>query len=86
MEIDSDRIKGSISSESVFNLSRKELSETEIKIPEKRLGFSPTPSFINEADLVRDFDDFARKMRYKWYFRNESQYIPSEICTCKLKS
>ena len=86
LETDSDRIKGSFSSDSVFNLSKKVLSETEIKVLEKGLGFSPTPSFINEADLQRDFDDFARKMRCKWYFRNESQYIPSQVSTCKLKS
>ena len=36
--------------------------------------------------LSRDFDDSARKMRCKWYFRNESQYIPSEVCTYMLKS
>ena len=71
LETDSDRIKGSFSSDSVFNLSKKVLSETEIKVLEKGLGFSPTPSFINEADLQRDFDDFARKMRCKWYFRKE---------------
>ena len=71
LETDSDRIKGSFSSDSVFNLSKKVLSETEIKVLEKGLGFSPTPSFINEADLQRDFDDFARKMRCKWYFRNK---------------
>ena len=86
LETDSDRIKGSFSSDSVFNLSKKVLSETEIKVLEKGLGFSPTPSFINEADLQRDFDDFARKVKCKWYFRNESQYIPSEATTHKLKS
>ena len=86
LETESDRIKGSFSSDSVFNLSKKVLSKTEIKILEKGLGFSPTPSFINEADLQRDFDDFARKMRCKWYFRNENQDIPSESSTYKLKS
>ena len=72
LEIYSDHIKGSLSSDSVVNLSTKVLSKTEIKVLEKGLGFSPTWSFINESDLERDFDDFARKMRYKWYFRNES--------------
>ena len=86
METDSDRIKGSFSSDSVFNLSKTVLSKTEIKVLEKDLGFSPTPSVINEADLQRDFDDFARKLRCKWYFRNERQDIPSEISTYKLKS
>ena len=86
LETDRDCIKGSFSSDSVFNLSRKVLSKTEIKILEKGLGFSPTPSSINEADLQRDFDDLARKMRCKWYFRNDSQYIPFEVSTYKLKS
>ena len=86
LETDNDCFKGSFSSDSVFNLSKKVLSETETEVLEKGLGFSPTPSFINEADLQRDFDDFARKMRCKWYFRNESQYIPSQVSTCKLKS
>ena len=86
LETDSDCIKGSFSSDSVFNLSKKVLSKTEIKVPDKGLGFSPTPSSINEADLQRDFDDFARKMRSKWHFRNKSQYIPSEVSTYKLKS
>ena len=41
---------------------------------------------MNEADLQRDFDDFSRKMRYKWHFRNKSQDIPSQVSTFKPKS
>ena len=62
LETDSDCIKGSFSSDSVFNLSKKVLCKTEIKVLEKGLGFSPTPSFINEADLQRDFDDSAMQI------------------------
>ena len=36
-----------------------------------RYCFSPTSSFVNEADLEKDFDGFARKMRFKRYFKNE---------------
>ena len=43
-------------------------------------------TYIHIYILSRDFDDSARKMRCKWYFRNESQYIPSEVCTYMLKS
>ena len=67
------RMKGSFVSDYAFNLSKKVLSQTEINVLEKGLGFSPTPSFINEADLRRDFNEFSRKMRCKWYFRNETQ-------------
>ena len=49
-----DRMTGSIVSAHVFNLSKKELSAKEISVLEKVLGFAPTPSHINEADLWRD--------------------------------
>ena len=51
LEPDSDCIKGSFSSDSVFNPSKKVLSKAEIKVLEKGLGFSPALSFINEADF-----------------------------------
>ena len=60
-------------SDYVFNLSKKVLSQTEINVLEKGLGFSLTPSFINEVDLQRHFNEFSRKMRCKWYFRNKTQ-------------
>ena len=59
------RIKGTFVSDYVFNLSET-LSPSEIQILEKRLGFSPTSSSINEVDL-------RREMRCKWFFRNERQ-------------
>ena len=37
----------------------------QINVLEKCLGFSPTPSYINEADLRRDFEGFGRKMKCK---------------------
>ena len=37
----------------------------------KGLVFFPTPSFINEADLNRNFANFLRKMRYKWCYSND---------------
>ena len=49
----------------VFNLTQKTLSPSEIKVLEKVLGFSPTPSSINEVDLCREISDFSRKMRCK---------------------
>ena len=55
----------------MFHLSRKVLTETEIRVLEKGLEFAPTPTKINESDFKRDFNEFSRKMRYKWYFRND---------------
>ena len=62
------------------------LDEIEIKVLEKGLGFVPTPNIINEEDLRRDFGEFSRKMRYKWYFRDEASPDFSEISTFRPKS
>ena len=66
------RIKGNFVSGYVFNLSQKTLSPLEIKVLEKALGFSPTPS-MNEVDLRRDISHFSRKMTCKYFFRNQRQ-------------
>ena len=73
-------------SDVVFNLSHKVLTELEISVLGKGLGFLPTPTFINKADLRRNFADFARKMRCKWFFRNEPAEKFSEIPAFKIKS
>ena len=54
-------MKGYFCSKTVFNLSRKVLTETEIRVLEKGLGFAPTPTSINESDLKRDFNEFSQK-------------------------
>ena len=33
--------------------------------------FAPTCNLINEVDLRRDFEDFSRNIRCRWYFRNK---------------
>ena len=57
----------------------------EIKVLDKGFGFSPTP-LINEVDLRRDISDFSRKMRCKWFFRNENQENVIETSEFKSKS
>ena len=43
----------------------------EIKLLEKGSDYTPIQNKINELKLRRGFEDFARRMRLKWYFRNE---------------
>ena len=57
----------------------------EIKLLEKGLGFSPTPSSVNEVDLRRNTSGFSRKMRSKCFFRNERQQNVSETSEFKSK-
>ena len=68
----SDRITGCFCSDTVFNLNKKGLSDMEIKILEKGLHYAPIQNKTNEPELRRNFEDFARRMRHKWYFRNET--------------
>ena len=80
------RLQGYFCSDVVFNLKHELLTHLEISILGKGLGFSPTPTFINEADLRRDFADFPRKMRCEWCFRNEPREDFCEIPAFRIKS
>jgi len=64
------RIGGNFCSDTIFNLSHRVLSEYEIKVLEKGLDFAPIQNKINEPELMSDFQEFCRRMRIKWHFRN----------------
>ena len=80
------RISGYFCSDTVFNLSHKVLTETEIKILEKGLDDAPIQKKINEPKLRKDFSEFCWSMRNKWYFWNEPTLQFSEVPYCKTKS
>ena len=65
------RLSGYFCSDTIFNLSRKILTDREIKVLEKGLDYAPLQSKINEPELRNDFEGFCRRMRLKWYFRKE---------------
>ena len=68
---ETSRLKGYFCSETVFNLSKKVLTEAEIKVLEKGLDYAPIQNKVNEPELRSDFEEFCRRMRLKWYFRND---------------
>ena len=57
--------------DTVFNLSKKILSDVENKVLEKGLDYALIQSKINEPESKRDFENLCRQMRLKWFFRNE---------------
>ena len=59
------RISGYFCSDTVFNLSHRVLTETEIKVLEKGLDYVPIQKKINEPELRKDFSEFCRRMRNK---------------------
>ena len=69
--INKTRLSGYFCSDTVFNLSRRVLTEIGIKILEKGLDYAPIQNKINEPEVKQDFEEFCRKMRLKWHFRNE---------------
>ena len=53
---------------------------------EKGLDFAPVQKTPNEPELRKDFEEFGRRMRCKWYFRNEVSETFSEIAAFQPKS
>ena len=62
------------------------MTDTEIRILEKGLDFAPIQNKINEPELRTDFEEFCRRMRTKWHFRNEPTPEFSETPVFALKS
>ena len=58
-------------SDTVFNLNRIVLTDTEIKDLEKGLDFAPIQRKLNENELRRDLKDFCHRMRLKLHFRDK---------------
>ena len=65
------RLKGKFVSPNVFNLSKRQLSKSEISLLSKGLKFIPTPKSVNRVKLKEEVEVFGRKLRLKWHFRNE---------------
>ena len=70
----------------MFNLGKKVLSDTEIRILEKGLDFAPIQNKINEPELRRNFKEFCRRIRLKWLFRNEATPEFSDLPASSSKS
>ena len=81
--INNGRLVGYFNSENVFNLSHKVLSEVEIKVLGKGLQFVPTSSKIVSR---KNFDEFNRRMRNKWHFRENITAGFSEILAFRSKT
>ena len=74
----------------IVNLSSRNLSETQTKLLERGLKFTPTPTKLNIQELNEDRMEFTRKVRLVDYFegnkddndeslvRNKPHWIPSK--------
>ena len=71
--ITDNRLSEYFRSETIFNLSNHVLTDTEIKVLEKGLDFTPIKKKLNEPELRSDFNEFCRRMGLKWHFQDESE-------------
>ena len=49
------------------------LTDTKINVLEKGLDFAAIQKKMNEPELRSDFNEFCRRMRLKWNYRDESE-------------
>lgn len=83
---DTGRLAGSFVGSNVFNLSKRNLTEAEISVLLKGLDFCPVPIDFDKEQLKNAFADFARKLRSKWYFKDDVSDGFSEIPSFRVKS
>ena len=66
-----NRLQGNFVSKNVVNLSKQNLTDSEISLLPKGLNFVPTSNTIDKAKLKMELEALDRILRLKWHFRNE---------------
>ena len=66
-----NRLQGNFVSKNVVNLSRQNLTGSEITLLSKGLNFVPTSNTIDKAKLKTELVALGRILRLKWHFKNE---------------
>ena len=66
-----NRLQGNFVSKNVVNLSRRNLTGSEISLLPKALNFVLTFNTIDKAKLKMKLEALVRILRLKWHFRNE---------------
>ena len=67
------RLEDKFVSSNVINLSRRNLSVAEISLLSKGLKFVPTANKIDRAKLKTELEEYGRKLRLMWHFRNDEK-------------
>ena len=66
-----NRLQGNFLSKNVVNLSRRNLTGSEISLLSKGFNFVPTSNTTDKAKLKTELEALGRILRLKWHFRNE---------------
>ena len=73
VSLEGNKYKANFVSPNVINLSKWNLTKDEISLLSKGLQFVPTPKHFNKALLREELENFGRKLRLKWFFRNDER-------------
>ena len=60
----------------IVNLSSHTLTNTEISVLSKGLGFCPTPGAPDIGNIIHDLDAFKRRTRLQLFFSGSSEDPP----------
>ena len=72
-------LKVNSSVKKVINLSRRNLSSAEISLLSKGPKFVLTANKIGQAKLKRKLEEYGRKLRLMWHFRNDSRFPSRDL-------
>ena len=72
------RLEGKFVSKNVINLSRRNLFASEISLLSKGLKFVPTANKIDRAKLKAELEEYGRKLRLMWHFRNDERSFAAD--------
>ena len=68
-----NRYKANFVSPNAINLSKRNLIKDEISLLSKGLQFVATPKHFKKVLLRKELEHFGRKLRLKWFFRNDER-------------
>ena len=72
------RLGGKFVSKNIINLSKRNLSWSEISLLSKGLKFVPSANKIDRAKLKRELEEYGRKLRLMWHFRNDKRTFSTD--------
>ena len=72
------RLEGKFVSKNVINLSRINQPRSEISLLSKGLKFVPSANKIDRAKLKRELEEYGRKLRLMWHFRNDERTLSTD--------
>ena len=69
----------------MINLSNKALSDSEISVLSKGLKFVATPKELDYLQIKMDLENFGRRLRLKWHFRESEEFSEYPVFRPKSK-